>query len=516
MQPLQYYLRDPAAKDKNITHAAAAPSNLDAATTTLFAASRRKPAHIYAHGNTKWQQSCSHSTAICNNRFKTRIELRTQEQPLVAEHRGGTHSRMKRPQPHPPHTRGTFHRRLQPLDTEKHKVSCSGFLPKTKPIEHSCSHYNAFCSITWLTCTYLRTWQHQMTTIIGTATRCRTQRRNTFAHETTPAAPAAHTRYLSSPPAATLHGKTQGFVLHLPPQNKAHATFMRPLQCVLPRRKPARIYAHGNTRWQQSCSHSTAICNSRFNTRIELRTQAQPLVAEHRGGTHSRMKRSQPHPPHTRGTFHRRLQPLYTEKHKVSCSGFLPKTKPIEHSCSHYNAFCSITWLTCTYLRTWQHQMTTIIGTATRCRTQRRNTFAHETIPAAPAAHTRYLSSPAAATWHGKTQGFVLWLPPQNKAHWAFIQPLQCVSQHHFSSSPLPFVTTSQSHHTPFVTTSQSHHFPSSPLPVLTTSLHSLLFFCDVLLHRTTLHRLSFFCDVLLQVKVIRNSEDCFPTSFDK
>ena len=39
----------------------------------------------------------------------------------------------------------------------------------------------------------------------------------------------------------------------------------------------------------------------------------------------SRMKRPQPHPPHTRGTFHRRLQPLYTEKHKVWCSGFLPK-----------------------------------------------------------------------------------------------------------------------------------------------------------------------------------------------
>ena len=32
MQPLQYYLRDPAAKDHSITHAAAAPSNLDAAT----------------------------------------------------------------------------------------------------------------------------------------------------------------------------------------------------------------------------------------------------------------------------------------------------------------------------------------------------------------------------------------------------------------------------------------------------------------------------------------------------
>jgi len=150
MQPLQYYLRDPTAKDKSITHAAAAPSNLDAATTTLFAASRRKHAHIYAHGKTKWQQSCSHSTAICNNRFKTRMELRTQEQPLVAEHRGGTNSRMKRPQPRPPHTRGTFHRRLQPLYTEKHKVLCSGFLPKTKPIEHSFSHYNAFRSITSL------------------------------------------------------------------------------------------------------------------------------------------------------------------------------------------------------------------------------------------------------------------------------------------------------------------------------------------------------------------------------
>ena len=33
MQPLQYDLRSSAAKDNSITHAAAAPSNLDAATT---------------------------------------------------------------------------------------------------------------------------------------------------------------------------------------------------------------------------------------------------------------------------------------------------------------------------------------------------------------------------------------------------------------------------------------------------------------------------------------------------
>ena len=48
----------------------------------------------------------------------------------------------------------------------------------------------------------------------------------------------------------------------------------------------------------------------------------------------SRQKRPQPQPPHRRGTFHRRLQPLYTEKHKVSCSGFLPTTWPMQHSCS--------------------------------------------------------------------------------------------------------------------------------------------------------------------------------------
>ena len=45
--------------------------------------------------------------------------------------------------------------------------------------------------------------------------------------KTTPAASAVHRRA-----AATLHGKMEGFVLRLPPQNKAHATFMQPLQCV--------------------------------------------------------------------------------------------------------------------------------------------------------------------------------------------------------------------------------------------------------------------------------------------
>ena len=55
-----------------------------------------------------------------------------------------------------------------------------------------------------------------------------------IASGTTAVATAAHTiQYLSSPAAATLHGKTQGFVLWLPPQHNPHATFMQPLQCVL-------------------------------------------------------------------------------------------------------------------------------------------------------------------------------------------------------------------------------------------------------------------------------------------
>ena len=73
-----------------ITHAAMAPSNLHAAMTMRFATSVCKPASLDAYGSTKRQQSCSHYTAICNQRVKKRKELRAHEQPFVAERRGGT------------------------------------------------------------------------------------------------------------------------------------------------------------------------------------------------------------------------------------------------------------------------------------------------------------------------------------------------------------------------------------------------------------------------------------------
>ena len=126
----------------------------------------------------------------------------------------------------------------------------------------------------------------------------------------TPAAPAAHTRYLSSLATATWHGKTQGFVPRLRPHNTRHARVMQPFQCdVQPQLQETHRTTHTGT----------------------------TIAAKRIEGT----KRPQPHPPHTRGTFHRRLQLLYTEKHKVSCSGFLPTTHGMEHWCSHSNAICN-------------------------------------------------------------------------------------------------------------------------------------------------------------------------------
>ena len=207
-QPFQYDLRSSAAKDNSITHAAAAPSNLDATTTMRSAetelqntielramaseiaapkpdGSRRQsdkktilkhflkgilkgkllaPKLRKSADNSLSQPWCSHSNTIYDLQLQKTIILRMQPlhqatvtQPLqcdlppqLQETHRTTHtdtttrckthrrnnSRMKRPQPQPPHRRGTFHRRLQPLYTEKHKVSCSSFLPNTKPMQH--------------------------------------------------------------------------------------------------------------------------------------------------------------------------------------------------------------------------------------------------------------------------------------------------------------------------------------------------------------------------------------------
>ena len=215
----------------------------------------------------------------------------------------------KRSKPQPPHTRGTFHRRLQPLYTEKYKVSCSGFLPKTKPMQHSCTHNNAFYSMTWLpgypACIYAHgntRWQqscthsnaicnHRFNKRIklrtqeqplvaehrgGTDWRRNDPNRNRRTHEVPFIAGCSHFTRKNTRLRAPASSPKQS------PCNIHAAITMR---LAAWRGQPACIYAHGNTRWQQSCSHSNAICNHMFKKRIELRTQEKPLVAEHKGGT---------------------------------------------------------------------------------------------------------------------------------------------------------------------------------------------------------------------------------------
>ena len=158
MQPLQYDLQSSAATDNSITHAAAAASNLDAATPMRSATGDSKTPYNYAHTTT----------------------------------------------------------------------------PKA-----ACSHrYNA-------------------------------AKKN---DKPTAAATVAHTRYLSSSPAATLHGKTQGFVLRLPPRNIAHATSCSHYNAVRSINSQTctslRTEQHQNSRWQESCSHSNGICNHRFQNTL--------------------------------------------------------------------------------------------------------------------------------------------------------------------------------------------------------------------------------------------------------
>ena len=145
-----------------------------------------------------------------------------------------------------------------------------------------------------------------------------------------------------------------------------------------------------------------------------------------------------------------------TRDAQAAQGGFLPNTKLMQHSCSHYNAFRSITSQTCTCLRAWQHQMTTIIQPF-QCDMQPQ--IPKHPITTHAQAHPKQLEATTtsrknqgqtdrsrnrrtdevpfiarAATSHGKTQGFVLRLPPQHKAHATFMQPSQCVSQHHVAN----------------------------------------------------------------------------------
>ena len=208
------------------------------------------------------------------------------------------------------------------------------------------------------------------TTHTGTTTHCKTHRRNHFATETTPAVTAAHTRYLSSPAAATLHGKTKGFVLRLPLQNIVHATF----QCNLP---PQLQETHRTT-------HTGTTTRCKTHRKNHFATETTPAAT----AAHARYLSS---PAAT--TLHGKTQ---------ETQGFVLRLPP--QNIAHATFMQPFQWDLPPQLQ--ETHRTTHIGTIIRCKTHRRNHFATETTPAATAAHTRYLSSPAATTLHGKTTRF--------------------------------------------------------------------------------------------------------------
>ena len=260
MQPLQYDLQSSATKDDSITHAAAAPSNLDATITMRFAASRRKPARIYTHNNTRTPNDNSHAAIpmrSASTDSKTPYNYAHTSTPKAAwSHRyNAAKKKANRPQPHPSHIRGTFHRRLQPLYTEKH------------------------------------------TTVTMRQKKRQTDRSRTRRTDEVPfIAGCSHfTR------------KNTRFRAPASSPKQSPCNIMQPFQCDL----QAQIPKHP----------------------IITHTQAHPKQLEATVTLRQKKKanRPQPHPPHRRGTFPRRLQPLYTEKHKVLCSGFLPKTEPLQH-----------------------------------------------------------------------------------------------------------------------------------------------------------------------------------------
>ena len=98
---------------------------------------------------------------------------------------------------------------------------------------------------------------------------------------------------------------------------------MQPLQGVLQH----HVHIHAAT----TIRFATARCRTPWRNQSHVNTKS-------------------PYPPPTQAALHRRSH-FTRKKCDVSCSGFLPNTSPMQHSCSHCNAFCSTT---CTFMRRLQ------------------------------------------------------------------------------------------------------------------------------------------------------------------
>ena len=149
MQPLQYDLRSPAAKDNSITNAATARSNLDAAiytAGTILQLQITMEFHrqlIYQH-HLQFHLHCGNDPTVANHNgiLSTAHARKTVETPFTMRNRSEHDPTMIRdrsdhdPTTHetvsqPSHRRGRSSRFGDGLCMEKHRVSCICYLSKT-------------------------------------------------------------------------------------------------------------------------------------------------------------------------------------------------------------------------------------------------------------------------------------------------------------------------------------------------------------------------------------------------
>ena len=141
MQPLQYDLRSPAAKDNSITNAATARSNLDAAIYTAgtilqlqitmeFHRQLIHQQHLQSHLH------CGNDPTVANHNgiLSTAHARKTLETPFTMRNRSENGPRMIRPHTRSPRTRRTAevdHRRSETHFVWKNRFSCICYLSKT-------------------------------------------------------------------------------------------------------------------------------------------------------------------------------------------------------------------------------------------------------------------------------------------------------------------------------------------------------------------------------------------------
>ena len=196
------------------------------------------------------QHSCSHSNAICNQRFKNRIELRTQEQPLVAKHIGGTIRAWNDPS------------RTRRTDEVPFFAGCSHFsrkntrfrAPASSPKHNPC---NIHAAIPMRSCN--QRFKNRI--------ELRTQEQPLVAKH------IGGTIRAWNDPSRTRRTDEVPFIAGCSHFTRKNTRFRAPASS--PKHSPCNIHAAIPMR----------SCNQRFKNRIELRTQEQPLVAKHIGGT---------------------------------------------------------------------------------------------------------------------------------------------------------------------------------------------------------------------------------------